>query len=100
MKACETPWSVGSMLICNKCGKSFDQPDQADRLKSDLRSFLKENDSHKKIRVMVSGCLNVCDKEAQAVCYQPNQGATEVFTADKNFEKSVKDLKIFLQKKI
>ena len=100
MKTYETPWSVGSMLICNKCGKSFDRPDQADQLKSELRGFLKENDSHKKIRVMISGCLNICDKEAQTICYQPNQGTTEVFTVDKNLDKSMKELKTFLQKKI
>lgn len=100
MKTYDIPWSVGSMLICNKCGKSFERPDQADQLKSELRSILKENDDHKKIRVMVSGCLNVCDKEAQAICYQPNQGSTEVFTVDKNFDKSVKELKNFLQKKL
>lgn len=100
MKACDTPWSVGSMLICNKCGKSFNHPEQADQMKSALRSFLKENDSHKKVRVMVSGCLNICDKEAQAVCYQPNNGPTEVFTVDKNFDKSVNEIKTFLMKKV
>ena len=100
MKIHEVPWAVGSMLICNKCGKSFDQPDQADQLKSNLRGFLKENDDHKQIRVMISGCLNVCDKEAQAICYQPNQGSTEVFTVDKNFDKSLKELKTFLQNKL
>lgn len=100
MKTHEIPWAIGSMLICNKCGKSFDQPDQAEQLKSDLRGFLKEKDDHKKIRVMVSGCLNVCDKEAQAICYQPNQGSTEVFTVDQNFDKSRKELKTFLQNKL
>lgn len=100
MKTYETPWSIGSLFICNKCGKAFDNPDQADQLKSDLRHFLKEKDGHKKIRVMVSGCLNVCDKEAQAVCYQPNQGPTEVFTVEKNYEKSLKELKVILEEKI
>ena len=100
MKTYETPWSIGSLFICNKCGKAFDHPDQADQLKSDLRHFLKEQDGHKKIRVMVSGCLNVCDKEAQAVCYQPNQGPTEVFTVEKNYEKSLKELKVILEEKI
>ena len=100
MKPYETPWSIGSLLICNKCGKAFDKPNQAEKLKSDLRVFLKEQDGHKKIRVMISGCLNICNKEEQAICYQPIQGKTEVFTVDQNDDKALKDLKNILEKKL
>lgn len=100
MKYYETPWTVGALFICNKCGKAFDKPDQAEKLKSDLRTFLKESDNHKKIRVMVSGCLNVCNKQEQAICYQPIHGTTEVFTVEQNYDKALKDLKNKLEKNI
>lgn len=100
MKPFETPWSVGSMLICNKCGKTFDKPENADKLKSDLRVFLKESDNHKKIRVMVSGCLNVCISDEQAIVYQPVEGKTQTFTVEKNYEKSLKEIKTILVEKL
>lgn len=100
MKNYETPWTVGSMFICTKCGAAFDQPDNAENLKKDLRGYLKEKDAHKKIRVMTSGCLNICEKPEQAVMYQPNTGATEIFTVEKKYSASLADLKTVLDKKI
>jgi len=100
MKKYETPWSVGSMFICTKCGVAFDIPENAENLKKDLRGYLKTLDAHQKIRVITSGCLNICEKTEQAVVFQPNDGATEVFTVDKNFGLALNDLKSFLDKKI
>ena len=100
MKPFETPWSVGSMLICNKCGKAFNKPENAEELKSDLRVYLKAGDNHKKIRVMVSGCLNVCISDEQAIVYQPVLGKTETFTVEKNYEKSLKEIKNTLNEKL
>lgn len=100
MKNYDTPWTVGSVFICNKCGAAFDKPNNAEDLKKDLRGYLKEKEAHKQIRVMVSGCLNICDKNEQAVAYQPVNGLTEVFTVDKKYDAAVKDLKTILDKKI
>ena len=100
MKTYEIPWSVGSMFICNKCGKSFNKTENAENLKSELRTYLKENDNHKKIRVMVSGCLSVCIKEEQTVMYQNNLGKTDIFTVDKDFDAAEADLKKFLDKRL
>lgn len=100
MKIEETPWSVGALFICSKCGKAFDRPDQAEELKSDLRKYLKEKDQHKQIRVMVSGCLNICDKNFQAVCYSPVHGATQVMTVDKDFERANQEIKKILDSQL
>lgn len=100
MKSYETPWSVGSVFICNKCGAAFEKPDNAENLKKDLRVYLKEKDAHKKVRVMVSGCLDICEKPEQAVMYQSNEGPTKVFTVSSNYEESLAELKNILDKKI
>ena len=100
MKKYEIPWTVGSVFICNKCGVAFEKPEQAESLKKDLRIYLKQKEAHQKIRVMVGGCLNICEKEEQAVMYQPVQGETQVFTVDKNYETSLADLKNILDKEL
>lgn len=100
MKKFDTPWSVGSLFICEKCGASFEQAKMADKLKQELRSHLKEKDEHKKIRVMVTGCLNVCIKEEQAVMYQPNFGKTEIFTVGNDFKSNASKLKQILAAKL
>ncbi|MFZ3228740.1 MAG: hypothetical protein WA160_00950 [Pseudobdellovibrio sp.] len=99
MKNCETPWSVGSLFICNKCGIAFNQPDNAENLKKALRLDLKEKESGKKNRVMVSGCLSICDKTAQAVMYHPIEGKTQVFTTAIKFEDALNEIKTFLDQK-
>lgn len=100
METRNTPWSVGALFICTKCGKAFDRPQQAEDLKTDLRSFLKEKNQQKDIRVMVSSCLNICEKEFQAVCYQPTSGSTEVFVVNKDYKKAKEELQSFLEKKV
>lgn len=102
MKKYNPKFSLGSLYICSKCGKDFSEPDNADKLKSDLRSDLKNyNDAHKKVRVMVSGCLGVCEKGEQVFAYYPNQGEMELCTTDSNkFEKSKNEILDFIKTKI
>lgn len=100
MKKFDTPWTVGSMFICDKCGISFEQEKMADMLKQDLRLHLKENDQHKNIRVMVTGCLNVCSKGEQTVMYQPSVGKTEIFTIGNDFKSNLLELKQILAVKM
>ncbi len=100
MKTYNTPWTTGSLLLCNKCGKSFGQIENAENLKADLKNYLKETESHKKIRVMVSGCLNICQKEEQAVVFQPTDGKAHVFTVDQDYKTALGELKEFLNKKL
>ncbi|MES3039420.1 MAG: hypothetical protein V4736_16040 [Bdellovibrionota bacterium] len=80
MERMDLPWEKVAFFICEKCGKSIDKPkggddDLAGELKSHYRSELKEIDLHKKVRVMVSGCLNICEKGKQAAA---------LFDKDKN----------------
>jgi hypothetical protein len=102
MKKYNPKFSLGSLFICNKCGKEFLEPDHADNLKSALRSELKNyNEAHKKIRVMVSGCLGVCEKGEQAFGYYPNDGSIELNTTDSNkFEKSKNEILDFIKTKV
>lgn len=79
----EPKFSLGSLYICNKCGKDFSAPENADQLKISLRAELKEMDkSSHKIRVMVSGCLGVCEPGEQAFAYYPNSGNMELYSID------------------
>lgn len=102
MKKYSPKFSEGSLFICSKCGKDFSEPDNADNLKSALRSELKNyNDAHKKIRVMVSGCLGVCEKGEQVFGYYPNKGEMELYTTDSNkFDKSKNEILDFIKTKV
>lgn len=95
-------FSVGSVFICSKCGKDFSAPDNADELKSSLRAELRnDNEDHKKIRVMVSGCLGVCISGEQAFGYYPNNGKMELYTTSSSqFEKSKNDILDFIKTKV
>lgn len=78
-------FSVGSLFICSKCGQGFSNPtpEQAEKLKSELRTELKAIDANTKVRVMVSGCLGVCEPDQQTFAYYPNSGSAEIYTSDK-----------------
>jgi predicted metal-binding protein len=102
MKKYNPKFSLGSLFICSKCGKDFSEPDNADNLKSALRSELKNyNEAHKQVRVMVSGCLGLCEKGEQAFAYYPNEGEVELYTTDSNkFEKSKIEILDFIKSKL
>lgn len=77
-------FNQASLFVCSKCGKDFSEPDNAENLKTSLRSELKnENKDHLKIRVMVSSCLGVCEKGEQAFGYYPNKGELELYSIPK-----------------
>ena len=74
MKNVEIPWNKAAVFICEKCGKSIDGIKSSDKgiaddLKSYYRTELKKEDRHKDIRVMVSGCFNICEKGKQAAVF-------------------------------
>lgn len=86
MKKEEVSWSQGITLICTKCSKSI-SPEQlveeghpGEKLRDFLKSSLRETGDSKKIRVTVSGCLDVCVKESQALAYIDRDGTTEVWS--------------------
>lgn len=80
----KTPWEVGTILVCTKCGAKFNNPDVAEEIKTEVRKKQKEDDTLTKIRVIPSGCLSVCYPEKQTFCYAPVDGKTEVYTCDLN----------------
>ncbi len=55
------PWS-GIVLVCSKCMRRQDRED----LRSDLRKALKHA-GRKDVRVVVSGCLDLCPDDGVAV---------------------------------
>ena len=86
MKREEIPWSQGIALICTKCSKAISpeiltgEGHPGEKLRDFLKSALKESGEAKKIRVTISGCLDVCVKDTQAVAYIDRDGTTEVWT--------------------
>lgn len=92
----------GSLFICNKCGQGFSdpKPEHAEKLKSELRSELKVIDLHKKIRVMTSGCLGLCQKDEQTFVYSPNFGEIEMLTTSSDFQISKNDILGFVKTKV
>lgn len=100
MKTYEPKFTTGSLFICSKCGKSFAEPDNAEKLKTELRLDLKKVEAHTKVRVMVGSCLGVCEDGEQAFAYYPNQGALELNTTSSNFDKAKEEILQFIEKKI
>jgi predicted metal-binding protein len=100
MKKFDPKFTLGSLFICSKCGQGFNSPDQAEKLKSELRTDLKKNEAHTKVRVMVSGCLGICEPDQQTFAYYPNSGNAEIFTTDKNFDTAKNEIFGLIQNKI
>ncbi len=100
MKKFEPKFTVGSLFICSKCGQGFDASEQAEKLKSELRADLKKIEAHTKVRVMVSGCLGICEKDQQTFAYYPNSGNAEVYTTDKDFSEAKHDILGLVQEKL
>lgn len=100
MKKFNPKFTVGSLFICSKCGQGFEKPENAENLKSTLRADLKAIDAHTKVRVMVSGCLGVCEVEQQTFAYYPNNGSIEVYTTDKNTDSTKSEILEFIKTKV
>ncbi len=99
-KKYNVPWETGSLFICTKCGAKYNQPELAEEVKSAIRKDLKARDENGKVRVMTSGCLNVCYPEEQTFAYMPKSGETEVYTSALDKQTVLDDIKEFLKKKI
>jgi hypothetical protein len=100
MKKFNPKFSVGSLFICSKCGQGFEAPEQAETLKTELRADLKAVEAHTKVRVMVSGCLGVCEPDQQTFAYYPNSGSIEIFTSDKDYSTSKSEILGLVKTKI
>ena len=100
MKKYEIPWEIGSLFICTKCGAKYNEDELAENVKKELRKQLKDQDAHKKVRVMTSGCLNVCYPEEQTFAFMPNNGKTEVYTTELKEKKATEDIREFLATKL
>ena len=100
MKEFNPKFTTGSLFICSKCGQGFNSPDQAEKLKSELRIDLKKIEAHTKVRVMVSGCLGICESEQQTFAYYPNTGSVEIHTTTHDFERSKAEIFKLIQNKI
>jgi predicted metal-binding protein len=99
-KKYSTPWEIGSLFICTKCGAKYNQPNLAEEIKGDMRKELKSREEHTKVRVITSGCLGVCYPEEQTFAYMPNDGKTEVCTTALEKNQALAEIKDFVQKKI
>ncbi|MCC2677583.1 MAG: hypothetical protein K0R29_159 [Pseudobdellovibrio sp.] len=96
----KTPWELGAVLVCSKCGAKFNQPNSAEETKSEVRKWQKANETQEKIRVIVSGCLGVCYPERQTFSYMPVNGPTEVYTTELGKDLLVTEVKSLISDKI
>jgi hypothetical protein len=96
----KTPWEVGAVFVCSKCGAKFNQPNTAEETKSEIRKWQKAAETQDKIRVIVSGCQGVCYPERQTFSFMPVNGATEVFTTELGKEILVNEVKSLINTKL
>lgn len=78
----KSPWEIGAVFICTKCGTKFNQPQLAEEVKSAVRKKQKAEETNGQIRVITSACLGVCYPEKQTFAFMPLEGKTEVYTTE------------------
>jgi predicted metal-binding protein len=85
----KTAWSDAVVMICEKCGKSLDDlklkedGNASENLKKYLKGQMKELGHGKRIRVINSSCLDICQKNKVAISYNPvdtTQHQQQIFT--------------------
>lgn len=62
----DMPVSQSMIWICEKCGSKLSRSDNESPsrdLQKAIKHLLSENKEKRNIRVMVSGCMNICPKE-------------------------------------
>lgn len=91
-----TKWTMGALLICERCGKSFipgtlkEPGEPAENLKKYLKSQLKDQGLSGDIRVMTSSCLGICEDNKQALTYLPSAGpGVETYTVHPEEDREV-----------
>lgn len=95
MKSEKLGWNKAAVFICTKCGVSITgaSKDLAEDLKKELKSEMKELGLAEDIRVMTSSCLNICEKEFQAVALIPKNDPGQAVVKLMNPFKDKEDLK-------
>jgi predicted metal-binding protein len=96
----KSPWEIGSIFICTKCGAKFNDPDLADEAKSKIRKKQKEEETQGLIRVITSGCLGVCYPEKQTFAFMPVDGKTEIYTTGLKKDEVIEDITELMNRKI
>lgn len=80
----------GLVLVCERCFKERipeEDPDVAERigdfhLRNWLKEQLKDRGEWGEIRVISTGCMDVCARGRVTVCIEPNDGPAEVMVVD------------------
>lgn len=96
----KTPWEIGSIFLCTKCGAKYNEPNLAEEVKSEIRKKQKDDETQGKIRVITSACLGICYPEKQAFAFMPTDGKTEVYTTDLNKQVVLQEITELMGKKI
>ena len=96
----KTPWKIGTIFICTKCGGKSNEPNLAEEVKSEIRKKQKTDETQDKIRVIPSGCLGVCYPDKQTFAFMPVDGKTEVYTTELTKPSVLRDVTALLEKKL
>lgn len=84
------PVTEALILICEKCGKKLsggDDNNPARALVQELKGKIKEAGGKGKQRAVITGCLDVCPKDAITIgVSRPTGHGDEFFTIDSHFE--------------
>ena len=86
MERHENSWTTGAFFICTKCHKAIpaeslsQEGNCAENLKLYLKGRLKSEGQASQVRVMTSGCLDVCIDGTQAAVYNDVDGQTVTLT--------------------
>lgn len=76
----ESPADEAMVFVCEKCGKHAECSGKD--LRHELRSELKAQGRKGAVRVVLTGCLDICPKEGVALALAQSGRATEYLVAE------------------
>jgi (2Fe-2S) ferredoxin len=75
-KSIESPVSEALILICEKCSKHSRDLQQA------MKKEIKNNGDSKKVRAVLTSCMNVCEDDCITVAVVKTDEGAQYFTVD------------------
>lgn len=76
----ESPAHEAMVFVCEKCGKHAECSGK--ELRHELRTELKERGRKGAVRVVLTGCLDICPKEGVALALARSGSPTEYLVAE------------------
>ena len=87
----EIPWSDKLIMICTRCGAKTNAPDCSERMKSELKTEIKETNQKEKFRAISTSCLSICPENRVAIVTISRGGSHKAVTVEPEYSARLED---------